>query len=149
MGLLSDLTSMRYSWNEIGPHPRVRDEGHDLSEGASSLVWQAYLGPPRIAKGAFFVSRVETQVKRGRRVAAEAGKCARCGQEIRVGERVANERGHASHRDCIRLHVAMPKAREPQVSLGWGSNCSECGIVIVKPATWRKSGRKSVAHMSC
>jgi hypothetical protein len=94
------------------------------------------------------MSRVQTKTHRGRIVAAETGTCARCGQPIAIGERMANERGHASHRDCIRLHVAIQKPREPQASLGWGSACHICGEVIERPSAWRKF-RGKVMHATC
>jgi hypothetical protein len=81
-------------------------------------------------------------------VAAENGECARCKQAIKPGERITNERGFASHRDCIRLGVAMPKDRRGQVSAGWGSPCNRCDRIIEQGERWTRVGRV-VAHFNC
>lgn len=81
-------------------------------------------------------------------VAAEDGRCARCTQPIVKGERIANERGHASHRDCIRLGVAVWRSRAGQVSDGWGNDCAECGAEIERGMLWSRLGA-SVVHREC
>jgi hypothetical protein len=81
-------------------------------------------------------------------VAAENGTCSRCTQPIVVGERIANERGFASHRDCIRLGVAVWRSRGRQVSDGWGSDCAECGAVINRGEPWTRTAA-GVSHRGC
>ena len=81
-------------------------------------------------------------------VAGENGRCARCTQPIVKGERIANERGFASHRDCIRLGVAVWRSRSGQVSDGWGSECCECSGLIERGMLWTRLGAL-VAHREC
>lgn len=96
------------------------------------------------------MARVKTHKQHGRIVAAEDGTCLRCHQPITAGTRIVNEAGKfPAHRDCVRMHIAMPRTKlKQQKSAGWGAHCAYCLQTITKPQQWKKVGRE-VVHQDC